>query len=314
MTGRTGKTGGVAVLGEALVDKFPDRSVLGGAPFNVARNLAAWGLAPLLVSRVGDDEAGRRVRGECGRFGVDIRGLQTDAHLPTGTVNVHMRGTHHEFEVLENQAWDHLDETAAVGAVSAARPALVYFGTLGQRGPASRRAIRAALRASGAVRFLDLNLRAGNDNMALSAESLTQADLVKVNDDELAQLLAWFVDGQAASHAWGSPGQREAIARLVRRFGLRRLIVTRGASGWACFEGDSGDALEGTSPPVDVKDTVGAGDAFSSVVILGEVNCWPLRLTLQRAAEFASSVCGIQGAVDPTLSLYAEAARRWVDA
>ncbi|HEY4080158.1 MAG TPA: hypothetical protein VGM81_05635 [Burkholderiaceae bacterium] len=42
----------IAVLGEALIDVFPDAQVVGGAPFNVARNLAAlvrrWDLATSL--------------------------------------------------------------------------------------------------------------------------------------------------------------------------------------------------------------------------------------------------------------------------
>jgi fructokinase len=306
----TGAGKRIAVLGEALVDRFPDRDVLGGAPFNVARNLAAWGLAPVLVSRLGDDGTGRQIRGECQRLGVDTRGLQTDAGHPTGTVNVHMQGTHHEFEVLQDQAWDHLDAAEAVRAVVAAQPAVVYFGTLGQRSPVSRRAIQSALQASNAARFLDLNLRAGNDNRALSADSLVQADLVKVNDEELAQLLGWFIHPEAQGYAWGRTDQREAVVQLIQRFALRRLIVTRGPQGWASFDA-TGEVIEGPSAPVQLRDTVGAGDAFSSVVLLGEVSRWPLPVTLARAAEFASSVCAIQGAFDDTLSLYEAAARRW---
>lgn len=179
-----------------------------------------------------------------------------------------------------------------------------------QRSPASRRAIQSALQASNAARFLDLNLRAGNDNRALSADSLVQADLVKVNDEELVQLLGWFIHPDAQGYAWGRPDQREAVGQLIQRFALRRLIVTRGPQGWASFDA-SGEVIEGPSAPVRVRDTVGAGDAFSSVVPLGEVSRWPLALTLARAAEFASRVCTIQGAVDPTLGLYGEALRRW---
>ena len=45
-----------AVFGEVLFDCFADGTrVLGGAPFNVAWHLQAFGEAPLFVSRVGDD-------------------------------------------------------------------------------------------------------------------------------------------------------------------------------------------------------------------------------------------------------------------
>jgi len=46
-----------------------------------------------------------------------------------------------------------------------------------------------------------------------------------------------------------------------------------------------------------VVDTVGAGDAFSSVMLLGILRDWPLTLCLQRAQEFASAIVSIRGAV-----------------
>ena len=56
-------TGQPVVFGEVLFDIFPDGSrVLGGAPFNVAWHLQAFGCAPLFVSRIGEDENGEQVR------------------------------------------------------------------------------------------------------------------------------------------------------------------------------------------------------------------------------------------------------------
>ena len=304
-------TSKIAVLGEALVDQFPDRSVLGGAPFNVARNLAAFGLRPLLVSSVGQDTLGEQIRRECVHFGIDPQGLQVDPNHPTGVVNVHMKGTQHEFEILEDQAWDHLDEAQALRVVTTQKPQLVYFGTLIQRNAVSRQTINSVLRSTGqAVRFLDLNFRAGNDNQVLSAISLLHADIVKVNDEELLLLLHWFVRSSMPAPEPGSSAERSAVAQLMSQFDLQRLIVTRGADGWACFD-RYGSVLQGPAPAVSVVDTVGAGDAFSSVVILGHVSAWPMALSLQRAAEFASEVCSLRGATDISLALYARTKQRW---
>lgn len=301
----------IVVFGEALVDQFPGLSVLGGAPFNVARNLAAFGLRPVLVSRVGRDALGEQIRRECDHFGVDTQSLQTDLDHPTGVVNVHMKETRHEFEILENQAWDHLDETQAVQAIVTHQPQLVYFGTLGQRSTISRKAIQSALLSTTeAVHFLDLNLRAGNDNQTLSADSLVRADIVKVNDDELLQLLQWFVQPIVPAPERGSASERSAAQKLMAQFELQRLIVTRGPDGWTCFE-KNGEVLEGRSRSVAVKDTVGAGDAFSSVVIFGHLSGWPLALSLQRAADFASEVCSLRGAIDTTWALYASTLDHW---
>ncbi len=77
------------IFGEVLFDRFPDGSlVLGGAPFNVAWHLQAFGQAPLLISRVGDDPLGRQVRGAMLDWGMDTAGLQLDSAHATGTVEV----------------------------------------------------------------------------------------------------------------------------------------------------------------------------------------------------------------------------------
>lgn len=338
-TGASGPRRVVAVLGEALVDLFPARAVLGGAPFNVARNLAAFGAAPLMVTRIGADALGEQIAAEFDLFGLDSAGLQRDPVRPTGTVLVHMLDRQHRFEIVADTAWDAIDGPAAVAAVQRAAPEILYFGTLCQRSAISREAIRAALAAvrqvvrataggtgfdaarDGAVpalqepalRFLDLNLRDGPDNQMLSADSLALADIVKVNDEELDRLIDWFIRPGLPALVWGEPLQREAIDALMARFAVRRLVITRGADGWACRDRMEPGAgwLEGTAPPVVLRDTVGAGDAFASVLLVGELRGWPLATTLTRAASFAASVCGIEGAVDADSPIYAQARRAW---
>jgi len=49
----------VAVFGEALVDELPSGARPGGAPLNVAAHAAAFGLSPLLLTRLGPDPAGQ---------------------------------------------------------------------------------------------------------------------------------------------------------------------------------------------------------------------------------------------------------------
>ncbi|WP_229458979.1 PfkB family carbohydrate kinase [Massilia glaciei] len=79
-------------FGEALVDDFDGEQIPGGAPFNVARTLAAFGQAPLRVPRVGNGAPGARIVAEFERSVLPRDGLQIDRGRPTGRV-VFERGT-----------------------------------------------------------------------------------------------------------------------------------------------------------------------------------------------------------------------------
>jgi fructokinase len=60
-----------------------------------------------------------------------------------------------------------------------------------------------------------------------------------------------------------------------------------------------------------VIDTVGAGDAFSAIFLLGRARGWPLDVTLARANEFAGAICAVPGAVPRDLNFYDKWVGRW---
>ncbi len=62
---------------------------------------------------------------------------------------------------------------------------------------------------------------------------------------------------------------------------------------------------------IEVVDTVGAGDAFASIVILGLCNDWPLDITLQRAQLFASKIVGNRGATVSDAAFYQTFINQW---
>ena len=63
----------IAIFGEVLFDQFPDnQQVLGGAPFNVAWHLQAFGASPCFISRVGNDAKAVTIKNAMQTWGMDL--------------------------------------------------------------------------------------------------------------------------------------------------------------------------------------------------------------------------------------------------
>lgn len=304
------QTGSIVVFGEALVDDFGSHQVLGGAPFNVARHLAAFHASPVLVSRIGDDANGAAIRAEMARFSMWEDGLQVDPCMPTGRVVVECDGESHRFLIQPDQAYDYIEGAIAQEAMRAFRASTIYFGTLAQRAPASRHALHALLGTSKARRYLDLNMREGQVSARCVFESLHDADIVKVNEDELHDLLRLYHHGRLSSADMQDPSLRAVCAALIRVFSLELLIVTLGPRGAVCFDAAGTMTCAWNDKPLArLVDTVGAGDGFSAIFLLGSSLGWPLDTTLARANSFAAGICMIAGAVPTDKKFY----DGWID-
>ncbi len=66
-----------------LVDIFPDRTVLGGAPYNVARHLRAFQQLPIIITRIGNDTLKDDFLSELKKLKIDSSGIQHDLDYPT---------------------------------------------------------------------------------------------------------------------------------------------------------------------------------------------------------------------------------------
>jgi fructokinase len=297
MKSAAGLFSGVVVLGEALVDCFASGLQPGGAPFNVARSLTALGVPVTMITRIGaSDEAGSLVLASARQFGLSLAGVQRDAQHATGMVTVEQDGAAHRFVIHDNAAWDHIDLEQGRAALVDVTPAVVYFGTLAQRSPVSRNTLRTLLRETQALRYLDLNLRDGTDNQALAQESLALADWLKVNDEELDQLLRWFVHPGLPVAAWGTSAHQGALTRLMHQFQLQRMLVTRGAQGYASFDARGDIEAQGPGESgLQLVDTVGAGDAFSAVTLAAHLAGWQPAPALALANRYAAAICGQRG-------------------
>ena len=287
------------IFGEVLFDEFEDGSrVLGGAPFNVAWHLKGFGLDPLFISRVGNDEAGQQVVDLMGQWGLNCDGIQHDSQYSTGRVTIKLVDAQPEFDILYPAAYDYIEAGDIETILSAAKPSLIYHGSLAARSTVSLQTVL-ALKAKGVPAFVDINLRDPWWNDEQVAKLVHGVAWVKLNDDELRRL---------------SPDKgarlREQAETFLHDHQVKNQVVTRGAQGAWLFSVDNFIDTE----PVEVfnmMDTVGAGDAFSAICLLGIIRQWPAETVLKRASMFASAVCEQRGATILNQAFYDDFIKQW---
>lgn len=300
------------IVGEVLWDCFSEQDggqrVLGGAPLNVAWNLAGLGLEPLLISAVGDDELGGEILNRMKGFGMSIEGVAVLPGVPTGTVQVTLADGEPQYDIVKNVAWDQIPspDAALSEAISdrladshrAGKPALFYHGSLACRDERSRGTIvslRDAVLSDPmeAHVFFDVNLRAPHYDRATLDRLRRSAAFIKLNLDELAELTDG-VHGDAVEQTMAAGKMFEQDPAGVPLSGL---LVTRGADGALCYTPGCTEPLQVRSPePEKMVDPVGAGDAFAAVVMHGILTGRPFTNSLHDAVAFASKVCGLSGA------------------
>ncbi len=286
----------VVSFGELLWDLYPEGSRLGGASANVAYHGAQLGCRSLLVSRVGRDALGERALAALQAGGVDVSGVTVDSTSPTGHVHVSLEDGEPRFRIGQEVAWDRIVCDPPLRARLLTANALC-FGTLAQRSPlvqgellgvlrriadAGRARLDGPGRHGRPLRLLDVNLRPPFDDADLLMGSLTHADVVKLNEDELARCAA-------LSH---SQGAQNVISWLFER-GVLLVAVTRGARGATLHA--PGLVVDHDGFHSSGVDPVGAGDAFTAVLAQGLTLGKSLPEILERACRYAAWVASEPG-------------------
>jgi fructokinase len=287
-------------LGEVLWDLFDDGKVLGGAPFNVAYHVTGLGHRGIPLSRVGEDRLGDEIIGAAEGLGMETGCIQRDPDHPTGTVIVELdsAGTP-DFTIVQDVAWDYMEPDERWLRL-AAECSAVCFGTLAQRSPQSRGAIRQVLSAAEkAVRVCDINFRQQFYSHEVVAESLASSTVLKLNEQEVGRLRE-VLQPPAGSRARGARSSvagrsTDAFLRgLIGDYGLKLACVTRGARGCRLITAD--EAVSRPVPRTNVVDTVGSGDAFTAGLVVKFLQGGSLAAVADAANLLGAYVAGQRGA------------------
>ncbi len=250
-------------IGELLWDILPEGPQLGGAPANFTVMAGRLGNHAVILSRIGRDDLGRNAIKLLDPLPVDSSHIQIDPAHETGRVTVTLNDGQAEY-VFQPAAWDSL-ELSDEWLQLAERADAICFGSLAQRSIESRQTIQtlAAQTSSACVRVFDVNLRPPFYSGEIAQESLELATVVKMNDAEVPQLLALLglpLEDEPA------PGRlREGGERLLAEFPTLQLVaITCGSRGSLLVTRDEWHQHPGI--PIQVRDTIGAGDAFTAAM------------------------------------------------
>lgn len=266
-------------FGEILFDVFPDKATLGGAPLNVAGHLTKLGLNGAILSAVGNDELGKRALNE-----IEALGLSTDMiatlDYETGKAIITLNGKNAEYEFNDPCAWDNIPLQALPENVT-----LIYYGTLAQRGN-SKNTLKELLNSvQSQHRFFDVNIRKHFYSDEIIKEGVENATILKLNDEEVDIVLdALKIEMR---------GYR-GLEELFKEYNLDLILLTKGKEGTMCYKNKW---YRVPCAPVDVVDTVGAGDSLSAGFLASYIKTGDLEKSLLFGSHIADYVVTKRGAI-----------------
>ena len=262
----------IACFGEMLWDVLPTGRQPGGAPLNVAVHLHNFGLEAQIISRVGHDDLGTELLAFVESKGISACYVQRgETHL-TGVVKAnvsdHMEVT---YQIVKPVAWDYIQYNDALSELVETAEVFV-FGSLAARQAPSRETLYRLLQQA-KLKVFDVNLRPPHYSRDVVTYLLKQADVVKLNHHELAEIMDWF---------GVSSDEETALRWLAERFQLKAVCVTKGANGAILWVEQQ--LYRSPGIVVQVQDTIGSGDAFLAALLRG----W---LAGQLPADYLAFAC-----------------------
>lgn len=233
-------------FGEVLFDVFPSYTRLGGAPLNVTCHASRLGLDARLVSALGDDSLGKQALAQMKALGLDTTCVAVLSGRPTGRADITLIGKDADYTFNTDCAWDFIP----VPQELAESVDCLYFGSLCQRSEVSRTNLRKTVESvSCPFVFYDVNVRKDCLNDDILSWSLSRADTLKVNEEELPLIL--------------SMTGCESAQALMRHYSLSMILLTEGSKG-ASIICENGSVVSRKAGKCAVVDTVGAGDSLSA--------------------------------------------------
>lgn len=274
----------ITCFGEILWDVLPTSKQAGGAPMNVAADLRNFGLNAQLISRVGNDDLGRELLDFLEQKGIPLDLIQVGQTHLTGVAKANVSDSNEvTYKILQPVAWDYIQ--LEPGLTDLVRQSdLFVFGSLAARSQQTHETLMKLL-AVAPTKVFDVNLRSPHYNQTTVEQLMYQANIVKLNEHELLELVGWYGD---------EPDLLRSMEQVRERYKLHTLCVTLGEDGAALLN-ETGFCKQGGFP-VQVADTIGSGDAFLAGFLYKTLQGESPQKTLEFACATGAYVATQQGA------------------
>lgn len=271
----------VDLYGQQLGGRFEDvqtfAKYLGGSSANVAFGLARLGLRSAMLTRVGDEPMGRFVRATLERAGVDVSHVATDPHRLTALVLLGIAGRDDFPHIFyrENCADMGLAADDFDAAYIGSSRMLAITGThLSSESTAAAvmKAVRLA-RAQGTLVVFDIDYRPVLWGLAGAGDGANRFVASPEVTRRIAAILPecdLIVGTEEEIRIAGGHADTDTARAAIRDAGHATIVVKRGAAG-CTIHPPTGEAIEVPGFPVEVLNTLGAGDAFLSGLLCGRL-------------------------------------------
>jgi fructokinase len=285
----------VTSFGEILFDVYPDKKTPGGAPFNFIYHIKKLTGQGNFISRVGEDDPGKNILSMAGSSKLDSY-IQIDKDHPTGIANANLdKNKIPHWKIELNRAYDFIENNIEINQLIEKESNCLYFGTLAQRNEKSRKTIQ-SLFGKKIKYFCDLNIRQNFYSKEIIESSLNASNAVKLNMEELDLVNNLFIKKNT--------GIEESAKQIMGKYKIDMLCITQGSEGAFLFQGKDSDHCKINVD--NIVDTVGAGDAYASILCLGFLNGWNITKINKLASGFAAKIVTFPGALPNSDSVYNE--------
>lgn len=283
----------ILIFGEVLWDVYPDKSVIGGAPFNFAAHSARNNAKADIVTAVGKDEIGSETLRIINKMGVSDKYVSV-TEFPTGAcfVSVDENGIP-KYDLRFNMAYDHISVTnEQLDKINNEGYDAFYFGTLALRHDDSRKALQAITDSCNfKYVFFDINIRQSWYDRETVENGLKICNVFKISREECNVLSELeLLSCKKADYTEKNDYYKAICKEIAEKYSIELVLFTLDKDGSVVYSAENDCFTFSEKPKGKAVSTVGAGDSFSAGFICSLINGDSIEKAIFKATVLSSFV------------------------